>query len=81
MVTSFKGLEPDVLVAKVDLDGTVMPAGSGSSSSEDGSNGGEAGMDTESAPPAPPVPKGPIVDEDGFELVQRRRGGARAALA
>lgn len=64
----------------MDLDGTVLPAGSGgSSSSDDGSDGGEQGMDTDAAPQAPAPPKGPVVDADGFELVQRRRGRPQRA--
>ncbi|KAK9838512.1 hypothetical protein WJX81_004218 [Elliptochloris bilobata] len=67
---------------QVDLDGTVLPAGSGgsSSSSEGGSDGEGQRMDTDAGPPTPQPPKGPVVDTDGFELVQRRRGG-RAARA
>ena len=66
--------------AQVDLDGTVLPAGSGSSSSSDnGSDAGEQRMDTDAAPPALAPPKGPIVDAEGFELVQRRRGRSQRA--
>jgi hypothetical protein len=67
--------------SQVDLDGTVLPARSGSSSSDGGGedSGGDAHMETDSGPPLPP--KGPIVDADGFELVQRRRPGRPVARA
>lgn len=64
---------------QVDRDGTVMTGSAEASSSESESDGGDAGevpMDME-ASTAKGVPKGPVVDEEGFELVQRRprRGG------
>ena len=79
-------------VRQVDRDGTVM-AGDGSSSSDDeGMEGGGAAVGHAAAmamdEDAPPVahaaaaavePAAPLVDEDGFTMVQtgRRRGGRR----
>ena len=56
---------------QVDLDGAVM----GGSSDEDSDDDDDA-MDEE-LPAAPVVPKGPIIDEDGFQMVQTRSGRNR----
>ncbi|KAK9830416.1 hypothetical protein WJX72_011646 [[Myrmecia] bisecta] len=59
---------------RVDRDGTVLDEEGGSANREDDD------MDMDQAPPAIPLePKGPIIDEDGFELVQPK-GLAGAAL-
>ena len=59
---------------QVDRDGTVMtgPVEASSSDSESDGESGEEPMDME-ASAAKQAPMGPVVDEEGFELVQRRR--------
>ncbi|KAG2497886.1 hypothetical protein HYH03_004152 [Edaphochlamys debaryana] len=69
----------------VDLDGTVVAeedADMETSSDEGGSDDDEDGMDTEGAPQGVPLepaaPKVPVVDEDGFTMVQGKgRKGRR----
>lgn len=43
------------------------------SDEEEGDSDEEMEVDTPLQPPSQPEPTGPIVDDDGFELVQRRR--------
>ena len=68
---------------QVDLDGTVMGEDSGGDSSSDGEDGDDDddAMDTggpsEPLEPAPAVNREPVVDEDGFTLVQTGRRGRR----
>jgi hypothetical protein len=72
---------------QVDHDGTAVPMASGgeSSSSEDdedsdsapqagGCAGGDSAMEVEEAPQPP---AGPVIDDDGFQLVQGRGGRRR----
>lgn len=64
-------------LAQVDLDGTVVAqtaGGESSSSSDSDSDGEDADMHVEGAPGAEEQPaKAPVIDEEGFELVQKRR--------
>lgn len=66
----------------MDRDSTVVTGDVASSSSDSDSEMEEDAMDTaheDSAPPAaPPQPLGPVIDEEGFELVQKRRPRSRA---
>ncbi|PNH00754.1 hypothetical protein TSOC_013417, partial [Tetrabaena socialis] len=75
----------------VDLDGTVVAEedadmGSSSDDDDDDTESGDDDMDAEGAggqrvpkavPLEPPAPRVPVVDEDGFELVQKGRRGKR----
>lgn len=65
-----------VLLIQVDLDGAEVDDDSSSSGSSDGSDMDEDMQDAAPAPAAVPVkqPVQPVIDEDGFELVQKRRG-------
>jgi hypothetical protein len=65
-----------LLLLQVDLDGAQMDDDSSSSSDDDDS---DDGMDEDMGEAAPAavllkVPQAPVVDADGFELVQKRRG-------
>lgn len=63
---------------QVDNDGTVVSHGQengDSSSSESGGSGDD--YDTSMEEPQK-QPAGPIIDEDGFQLVQKRRGRGKA---
>ncbi len=61
---------------QVDNDGTVVSQGQGdgdgSSSSDEGSSD-EDGAATGGAPQPARQSAGPVIDEDGFQLVQKRR--------
>jgi hypothetical protein len=62
-------------LSQVDLDGAQMDDDS-SSSDEDSDDEMDEDMGDAAAPAAVPlkVPQAPVVDADGFELVQKRRG-------
>jgi hypothetical protein len=64
-----------LLLLQVDLDGAQMDDDSSSSDDDDSGDGMDEDMG-EAAPAAVPlkVPQAPVVDADGFELVQKRRG-------
>eukprot|EP00891_Asterochloris_glomerata_P000425 jgi/Astpho2/425/Aster-x0926 len=66
----------EVATVLVDRDGTVLDDDSSDDSSEDGS---DMQMDEAEAPAAVRLdaPKAPVVDDDGFELVQGKSKGRR----
>ena len=66
---------------QVDLDGAVVAecAGGDASSSDSDSEGDAEEMDVVGAPVKEQPPAGPVVDQEGFELVQRRRPRRGAA--
>lgn len=65
-----------LLVDQVDLDGAEVDESSSDDSDSDGGDSMDEDM-AEAAPAAVPIkqpPPAPVVDADGFELVQKRRG-------
>lgn len=69
-------------MVQVDNDGTIVSQGQdyGDSSSSDDEDGTDANEDTAmgDAQKAERQPVGPVIDEDGFQLVQKRRPRGRA---
>lgn len=72
---------------RVDRDGTVVAGAGEASSSDSDSDMDEDDMDADEAAAGagmqpshgvPQQPKGPVIDEEGFELVQKRRPRSRA---
>jgi hypothetical protein len=72
-------LLPVCLVWQRDRDGTVLDGASSSSgddddgSDDDGVSAGAMDVDNDRAPAAVPLPRrpAPVIDDDGFELVQK----------
>lgn len=71
----------------MDRDGTVIAGAGEACSSDSDSDMDEDDMDADEAAAgagvqtshgAPQQPKGPVIDEDGFELVQKRRPRGRS---
>lgn len=71
----------------MDRDGTVVAGEGEASSSDSDSDMDEDDMDADEAAAgagvqpscdAPQQPKGPVIDKEGFELVQKRRPRGRA---
>jgi len=78
MILSVTKMSSDhyVLSKQTDRDGTVMQQAPGDNSDSDSGSGvgsEDDAMDASGGLSEQQVPKGPIVDDDGFELVQRRR--------
>ena len=68
---------------QVDNDGTIVSQGQGGGDSSSSSGGGagssvEDGAATGGAQPPAQQSAGPVIDEDGFQLVQSRRPSGRA---
>ena len=73
---------------QVDRDGTVVAGAGEASSSDSDSDMDDDDMDAEAAAGAgmqsshggaPQQPKGPVIDEEGFQLVQKRPPRSRAS--
>ncbi|KAK9908850.1 hypothetical protein WJX75_003784 [Coccomyxa subellipsoidea] len=63
---------------RVDRDGTVVAGNGDASSSDSDSDMEEGGMEATAADSMQAQPQGPIIDEEGFELVQKRRPRGKA---
>lgn len=62
----------------MDRDGTVVAGNGDASSSDSDSDMEEGGMEATAADSMQAQPQGPIIDEEGFELVQKRRPRGKA---
>ena len=58
-----------------DRDGTVVEGDESSSSCEDEDMGMDTGQPAQGLQPQRAEPKGPIIDDDGFQLVQSKKPG------
>lgn len=66
----------------MDRDGTVVAGNGEGSSSDSDSDMEEGGLEAAAADSMQPAvqaqPQGPVIDEEGFELVQKRRPRGKA---